>query len=230
MVAGTTTGLPFGSSIADAIYDANRGELYLTNTPFSRVEVYQVANSSFVTGGIPVAGPEPWGIALWPHDTLGDYGDTVIVADAGGTELSVLNTASRALAWRQDLPNYLIEHYQTVTTSSGAYEAQITPYFLSDRPSYVSAVCRVGAAPPACAPDSTFAVYSTTPTASSTSPFNGAGTIRMEKLINPATTVPPYNPVVWAPLLRDRRRQREPDVRDPAGRARPPGFDLRRYG
>lgn len=194
VVAGITTGLPFGSSIADAIYDSNRGELYLTNTPFSRVEVFQVANTSFVAGGIPVAGPLPFGISLWPHDTLGDYGDTVVVADAGGTELSVINTASRSLAWRQDLPEYLIETYVVQNLPQGGYDAQITYYDLSDRPQYVSTVCRVGGAAPACNADSIFAVYSTTPTASSSAPFNGAGTIRMEKLINPATLTPPYNP------------------------------------
>jgi len=197
VVAGVTTGLPFGSQIGDAIYDANRGELYLTNTPFSRVEVFQTANTSFVAGGIPVAGPLPFGIALWPHDTLGDYGDTVVVADAGGTELSVINTASRQLAWRQDLPNYQIQTYQVLNLPQGGYEAQVTVYDLSDRPQYVGTVCRVGAAPPACAADSIYALYSTTPTASSTAPFNGAGTIRMEKLINSTNTAQLFGHLFW---------------------------------
>jgi hypothetical protein len=197
VVAGVTTGLPLGSSIADAIYDANRGELYLTNTPFSRVEVFQVANTSFVAGGIPVAGPLPYGVALWPHDTLGDYGDTIVVADAGGTELSLINTASRTLAWRQDLPHYLIETYSVQNLPQGGYDALITEYSLSDRPQYVGTVCRVGAAPPACDPDSIFAIYSTTPTASSTSPFNGAGTIRMEKLINSTNTAQLFGHLFW---------------------------------
>ena len=46
VVAGVSRGFPFGGKIADAIFNANRGELYLTNTPLSRVEVFQVANSS----------------------------------------------------------------------------------------------------------------------------------------------------------------------------------------
>src|SRR5207249_3040790 len=70
IVAGATIALPFGGKIVDAIYNANRRELYLTNPTLSRVEIFQAANSSFVAAGIPTAGPQPWGIALWPRDTL----------------------------------------------------------------------------------------------------------------------------------------------------------------
>ena len=111
VVAGVSRGFPQGGKIADAIFNATRGELYLTNTPLSRVEVFQVANSSFVASGIPTAGPQPFGIALWPRDTLGNYGDSIVVADAGGTEFSVIDVAARRLRWRQDLPNYEIEKY-----------------------------------------------------------------------------------------------------------------------
>lgn len=183
VVAGISRPLPVGGFIADAIFDGNRGELYLSNTPLSRVEIFQVANTSFVASGVATAGPLPWGIALWPHDTTGTYGDTIIVADAGGTELSVIDVAARRLRWRQDLPNYVIEKYKVIQVA-GAFTAQLTLYDLSDRPQYLGTVCRVGAAPPACDTDSIFAVYSTTPTQSSSSPFSGKGTIRMEKLIN----------------------------------------------
>jgi hypothetical protein len=185
VVAGVSRGFPQGGKIADAIFNATRGELYLTNTPLSRVEVFQVANSSFVAGGIPTAGPQPVGIALWPRDTLGNYGDSIVVADAGGTELSIIDVAARRLRWRQDLPNYLIELYKVINLPLGGYTDRITVHDLSDRPQYVATVCRVGAAPPLCAADSVFAVYSTTPTISSSSPFTGRGTLRMEKLINP---------------------------------------------
>jgi len=184
VVAGVSRGFPQGGKIADAIFNATRGELYLTNTPLSRVEVFQVANSSFVASGIPTAGPQPWGIALWPRDTLGNYGDSIVVADAGGTEFSVIDVAARRLRWRQDLPNFEIEKYTVVQVAGGVYVAHILIHDLSDRPQYLATVCRVGAAPPLCHADSIFAVYSTTPTASSSSPFNGRGTLRMEKLIN----------------------------------------------
>src|SRR2546421_1277304 len=91
VVAGITRALPFGGSIADAIFNGNDSSLYLTNPTLGRVEIFQVANTAFVAAGIPTAGPQPWGIALWPRDTLGNYGDTIIVANAGGVELSVID-------------------------------------------------------------------------------------------------------------------------------------------
>jgi hypothetical protein len=186
VVAGVTRALPAGSHIGDAIYDKNTNELYLTNTPFSRVEIFQVANTAFVAGGIITAGPFPVGVALWPRDTLGNYGDTIVVANTGGTELSVIDVraAARQLVWRQDLPDFLIETYKVIQ-SGGIFRVDIEVFDVSDRPQYVATVCRP-AGGTACAKDSIFAVYSTTPTASSTSPFSGKGTIRMEKLRNPA--------------------------------------------
>jgi hypothetical protein len=196
VMAGVTIALPAGGTISDAIFDAARGELYMTNTPLSRVEVFQVANTSFVAGGIITAGPQPWGIALWPRDTLGGYGDSVVVADAGGTELSILDVVSRRLKWRQDLPNYQIQDYKVISIAGG-YTAQVTVYDLSDRPQYLGTVCRVGGAPPNCAPDSVYAIYSTTPTQSSTSPFNGHATLRMEKLINSTDTTLLFGHFFW---------------------------------
>ena len=192
IVAGITKGLPAGGTIADAIFNKNAnggtGELYLTNTALSRVEVFQVANISFVAAGIPTAGPQPWGIALWPRDTLGAYGDSIVVADAGGTELSILDVVTRQLKWRQDLPNYQLQTYKLVNIG-GFFQVRITPYDLSDRPQYLGVVCYVGGAPPNCDADSVFALYTTTPTQSSTSPFNGRGTLRMEKLKNTYDTL-----------------------------------------
>jgi hypothetical protein len=197
VVAGVTRPLPAGGSIADAIYSANRNELYLTNPTLSRVEIFQVANSSFVAGGIPTSGPQPWGVALWPRDTLGNYGDSIVVANSGGTELSIIDVRPgiRRLAWRQDLPNYLIETYKVLQQTGGARQ-EITVYDVSDRPQYVAAVCRP-AGGTACSPDSIFAIYSTTPTVSSTSPFNGKATLRMEKLINTSNAAQLFGHLFW---------------------------------
>src|SRR6266566_5048774 len=189
LVAGVTRALPLGSHIADAIFNANAnggtGELYLTNTPLGRVEIFQVANTAFVAGGIGTAGPQPWGIALWPHDTLGGYGDTIVVADAGGTEMSVMDVVARRLRWRQDLPNYQVIKYNVVNVG-GFYESRETIYDLSDRPQYIATVCRGN-----CDQlDSVFVLYSTTPTASSSSPFSSKATLRMEKLRNDPTFDP----------------------------------------
>ncbi len=195
VVAGITRPLPLGGHIADAIYNVNRRELYLTNDALGRVEVFDVASKTFSPVGIVTAGPVPWGIALWPDDTLGRYSnDTIVVADAGGTELSILSAGTRLLLWRQALPNFLIEKYSIVT--SPLIRAVITVHDVSDRPQYVGTVCRATTGG-VCAQDSIYAIYSTTPTQSSTSPFSGRATLRMEKLINTNNPAQLFGHLFW---------------------------------
>ena len=191
VVNGITVPFAGASSIQDAIYNGNRRELYLTNPAFNRVEVFQVANTTFVAGGITTAGGQPWGIALWPRDTLGGYADTIVVADAGGTQLSIISVGAGGpqLLWRQNLPNFLVQRYKVTGGFPPQEREEITTYDLSDLPQYVATV--------ACHPDSVFALYSTAPTLSSTSPFNGRGTLRMEKLINTTDPNLMYGHFFW---------------------------------
>ncbi len=198
IVSGTTRPLPFGGKIVDAIFNANQNEVYLTNPSLSRVEIFQVANTAFVAAGIPTAGPQPWGIALWPHDTLGGYGDSIVVANSGGTQFSIIDVSpgARVLRWRQDLPNILIETYKVV--QAPGYKAIITVYDVSDRPQYVATVCRPNSGgATACNPDSIYALYSTTPEPSNPSPFTGRATLRMEKLINTANPAQLFSHLFW---------------------------------
>lgn len=198
VVAGTTRPLPAGGRISDAIFNAVRNELYLTNTPLNRIEIFQVANTAFVANGIPSGGPQPVGIALWPRDTLGNYGDTIVVANAGGTYLSIIDVspAVRRLVWRQHLPNFLIQRYK-VQNIAGNFFAEIELFDVSDRPQYVATVCRPGGGT-ACHADSIFALYSTTPTESSAPPFAGRATLRLEKLVNsPTNPAPLFGHLFW---------------------------------
>ena len=197
VVAGTTHSLPFGGHIADAIYNSNRRELYLTNDALGRVEVYNLATNTFDPTGIITAGPVPWGIALWPVDTLGTYDpNRVVVADAGGTELSILDASTRRLLWRQALPNFLIEKY-SIQIVANFIRAVITVHDVSDRPQYLGTVCRVTTGGSTCHADSIYAIYSTTPTQSSSSPFSGRATLRMEKLINTNNPNLLYGHLFW---------------------------------
>ena len=196
VVAGITSPLPLGGHIADAIYNVNRRELYLTNDVLGRVEVFDVASKTFSPTGIVTAGPVPWGIALFPADTLGHYdANRVVVADAGGTELSILDASTRLLLWRQALPNFLIEKYSIVQNPFN--RAIITVHDVSDRPQYVGTVCRPTSGGSTCAADSIYAIYSTTPTQSSTSPFAGRATLRMEKLINTNNPAQLFGHLFW---------------------------------
>jgi hypothetical protein len=196
VVSGITRPLPFGGRIADAIFNGNDSSLYLTNPGLGRVEIFQVANTSFVAAGIPTAGPQPWGIALWPVDTTGNYKDSIVVANSGGTQLSIIDVRAgvRRLAWRQDLPDYIIETYRILTSPT---REEIIVYDVSDRPQYVSTVCRVTTGSTLCHADSIFAIYSTTPTASSEEPFANRATLRMEKLINTGNPDSLFSHLFW---------------------------------
>ena len=199
VVNGITVPLQGAGSIKDAIYNGNRRELYLTNPAFNRVDVFQVANTTFVAGGIPTAGGQPWGIALWPRDTLGNYKDTIVVADAGGTYLGIINVGAggpRQIIWRQDLPNFLIQTYKVVREAGGEREV-INSHDLSDLPQYVATVCRPVSGGTTCHADSVFALYSTSPTLSSDAPFVDRGTLRMEKLINTTNRNLMYGKFFW---------------------------------
>src|SRR3989454_107601 len=197
VVAGTTHSLPFGGHIADAIYNSNRRELYLTNDALGRGEMYNLATHTFDPNRIITARPGPWGIALWPGDTLGTYDPhRVVVADAGGTQLSILDASTRLLLWRPALPNFLIEKYSIVVLS-GFTRAIVTVHDVSDRPQYLGTVCRAAGGGATCHADSIYAIYSTTPTQSSSSPFNGRATLRMEKLINTTDPNLMYGHLFW---------------------------------
>jgi hypothetical protein len=188
IVAGKTFALPAGGSIGDAIYDKTRNELYLSNQTLNRLEVFQVGTSSFLAGGIPV-GSAPLGLALWPHDTLGNYGDTVIVANTGGTNLSIVDVVARAEVRRQRLASYIVQDWHTETNSGGGITIIITNHDFSDRPFAVGAMC-VTAGAATC--QRVRAVYSTTPTNAQPGPFGNRGYIAWIDL-NPGATPGPHN-------------------------------------
>jgi hypothetical protein len=186
VVNGITEPLPAGGRVADAIYNPNRNELYLTNIDLDRVEVFSVADTSF-HAAIPV-GSRPWGIALWPRDTLGHNADTVVVGNSGSTDMSVVNVALGQEVRRHPLPSYGVQTVKTVVNAGGGKDFVVTEYHFDDRPQYVATVCRKGN----CT-DSVVVVYSTTPTPAQTSPFARRGSVRWDKLsgaVNPLTGCP----------------------------------------
>jgi hypothetical protein len=180
LVAGSTIAFPQGGQFGDAIVDPNNQTLYLTNTLLDQLEVFHLIGNSF---GPPIrVGSQPVGIALWPRDTLGDNRDTVIVANSGGTNLSIVDVVAGAEVARHKLPDYIVSTVKTQPTAAGGVEVLYTPYDLSDRPQYVATTCRHLTAG-AC--DSVIAVYSTTPTPAATGPFANHGYLAWENLTAP---------------------------------------------
>ncbi len=193
VVNGLTKALPAGGQVADAIYNPNRNEVYLTNIALDRLEVFSVTDTSFKTA-IPV-GSRPWGLALWPRDTVtGANADTVIVANSGGTDVSIVDVSLGQQRRRHQLPLFRVQTvHSKVDPASSTIQKEITEYTVSDRPEYVGAVCR-GAATcnPAGAGDVVI-VYSTTPTLGQSNPLPRRGTVRWENL----TSAVPSSHFLW---------------------------------
>ena len=183
IVAGYTNPLPDGGKVADALYFPRNDRLYLTNIERNQLEVYNLADSSFKSA--IVVGSRPWGIAGWPRNRDGTMGDTLLVANSGGTNVSYVDL-NRGITgrevYRYPLPNIIAYTVTTVrSTTSDQLITQRTPHDFSDRPQYLASTCQAATATTGPCGDVTL-VYSTTPTPGQTSPFANAGTVRWENL------------------------------------------------
>ena len=184
VVAGITKQLPTGGLVADGIVNRGlgvAGEVYLTNWQQDQLEVFDIATRSFGTP-IPI-GSRPWGIALWPVDTLGANANMVMVANSGGTNISIVDMAGRIETRRHALPNFIIQTVESeLNPETGQIEEKIEEFDFSDRPQFIGATCRPTAGLTTCAADSIYAVYSTTPTIDQGIVFQSRGTLRWENL------------------------------------------------
>ena len=193
VVAGVTRSLPLGGSVADALYHTGRDQLFLTNIDRNTLEVFNLADSSF-RRSINV-GSRPWGIAAWPRDHNGTMGDTVLVANSGGNDISYVDLTTMhevssiqeqafpnvPTPYRYALPNMIVSTVTTETSTGAAIPVQtLTRYHFSSRPQYLGATCKAVAGT-ACG--DVILAYSTTPTTGQSSPFQeNNGTLRWENL------------------------------------------------
>lgn len=183
IVAGYTNPLPDGGQVADALYFPRNDRLYLTNIERNQLEVYNLADSSFKTAII--VGSRPWGISAWPRTRTGVMGDTLLVANSGGTNVSYVDLnrgATGREVYRYPLPNIIAYTVTTVRSqASDQLITQRTPHDFSDRPQYLASTCESAASETAPCGD-VILVYSTTPTPGQTAPFANMGTVRWENL------------------------------------------------
>jgi hypothetical protein len=182
VVAGVTRPLPVGGVVADAMYHPGKDRLYITNITQNRLEVFDLATLGFQPGII--VGSRPWGVAGWPRNNTGAMGDTVLVANSGGTSISYvrLDAAGNGveLSPRYQLPNLIAYTITTTTSSTSGAGIQVrTKYDFSDRPQYLGATCMTSGG--ACG--DVILAYSTTPTPGQSAPFqSNNGTLRWENL------------------------------------------------
>src|SRR5512141_378188 len=180
VVAGSTKSLPSGGVVADALYHQRTDRLYFTNIDRNQLEVFSLTDSSFKS---PIlVGSRPWGIAAWPRDHSGTMGDTLLVANSGGTDISYVNLNSGGSGrevYRYALPNIIAYTVTSKRSPAGFLVTERTKYDFSDRPQFLGSTCTGTGSQ--CG--DVIVTYSTTPTPGQSAPFTkNNGTLRWENL------------------------------------------------
>jgi len=137
IASGRTVELPTGGRIMDAAVDTLRRNLLLSNMGRNRVEVFRLDSETF--GSAIGVGSEPWGL------TIDRSGDQLLVANSGGTNISVVDLALEKELEQERLftPDAVIFDLELNDGDAG-FQFIIHPYprpespSFSDRPQYVA--------------------------------------------------------------------------------------------
>ena len=137
VVYGRTFALPKGGLAGDVAVDTLRGNAYLSNLTFDRIEIFETATNAFATKTVAV-GSDPWGMFI------DNSNDTLLVANSGGTNISRvfigtndLTQVNEVAARRIKTPNALVFDV-TVSLSNGVARYKIFVADYSDRPQYIA--------------------------------------------------------------------------------------------
>ncbi len=143
VVFGTTYPLPVNrnGTIADLQVDAARGNVFLSNINFGRLEVWTKAVNDFDAAGI-VVGSQPWGMTF---SRTAPAKDTMYVANSGGTNLSRVYIGGTPSAMKEDVVNrlvtrasYMFKLTEVLDPTTGRIRLTTSPPIIfSDRPQYV---------------------------------------------------------------------------------------------
>ena len=143
VVFGTTYPLPANRNgvIADLQVDATRGNVFLSNINFGRLEVWTRAAQNFDATGI-VVGSQPWGMTF---SRTAPSKDTMYVANSGGTNLSRVYVGGAPATMKEDLVNrlvtrasYMFKLTEVIDPATTKIRLTVSPPLLfSDRPQYV---------------------------------------------------------------------------------------------
>src|SRR5678816_167901 len=90
-----------------------------------------------------VVGSRPWGLTVWPRDRAGTMGDTLLVANSGGTNVSYVDldagtSGSGLEVFRYNLPNIIVYTITSQTSATTGQPIRVrSPHDFSDRPQYL---------------------------------------------------------------------------------------------
>lgn len=139
VVYGHTYSLPHNGIVGDVVVDAARGNVFLSNTNFNLLEVWQAGSKAFTANGVAV-GSMPWGMFISNNP------DTLLVANSGGTNISRVYIGGGAGAIHEDLAHRILtratySYNITVSRDENTGKIRITaqgPIQYSDRPQYIA--------------------------------------------------------------------------------------------
>jgi hypothetical protein len=139
---GRTYSLPQTGTIGDLVVDAARGNVFLSNTNFNQINVWQSSSSGKGFSTTPLAvGSLPWGMVM------SNSPDTMLVANSGGTNISRVYVGSTSVsAMHEDLAHRILTRNTylfniTVTRDATTGKIRLTadgPISYSDRPQYIA--------------------------------------------------------------------------------------------
>lgn len=134
VVTGTSVRLPANTTVADAVVDMARQRLYLSSVTQSKVEIMDLTTRTF--GQFVRVGSEPWGLAL------NRSGDTLIVGNSGGTNISYVPlqsaTPTEDIFKRIRTPNNSIFVVARSIDQDGLQRLGATIIDFSDRPQFIA--------------------------------------------------------------------------------------------
>jgi hypothetical protein len=167
IVYGRTFALPNGRTgpIGDLTIDRARGNVFLSNINYGRLEVWQKSSNTFDQTGI-VVGSQPWGMTMARAGA--GAGSMLYVANSGGTNVSKVDiSASSPSGMKEDLAGRLKTRMSLLfritdvrDVSTGRIRLTVTgPILFSDRPQFVeqgaSGLLYISTRPTASAPAGT---------------------------------------------------------------------------
>jgi hypothetical protein len=141
VVYGRTYSLPRPGVAGDITVDAIRGNVFVSNTSYNLIEVWNNQQQGFTPNGVAV-GSMPWGMFVSP-----DLPDELLVANSGATTISRVNINQADPTQIREVLTSRIRtrdtYVWTVTFSRDESTGKITlrmsgPFSYSDRPQYVA--------------------------------------------------------------------------------------------
>jgi hypothetical protein len=143
VVYGRTYALPTNRNgvIADLAVDATRGNVFLSNINYGRLEVWQNGAQTFDANGVAV-GSQPWGLTI--ARSGGIAGNSLFVANSGGTNVSLVDiTQPSASAMKETSRlktriSLLYKVTENRDQATGKIRINVIgPILFSDRPQFV---------------------------------------------------------------------------------------------